>query len=722
MADPEPTQAALRLLRPVDDARDHLRGQESDAAMVVVAYQDFLCSYCRRLREVLKRLREALGDRLVYVFRPFPNEGAHPGAELLVRAAEAASEQGRFWEMHDRLFEREPPIDASDALGIARAIGLDLERFERDIESEAVRARVEQELADARRDGVTGTPTLFVDGVRYDGAWDFYSMLEAIERPVAGRLQRSARVFASLPTSAGLVLLFAAMVAIVCANTPAGPLYERVMAARVGVGPLGSMVSMTVREWFSEGLLSVFFLLVGLEIRREMTVGALADRRAAVLPFVAAVGGVVTPALIYLGINRGAAAHGWAIPTATDVAFTLGILAVLGARIPAGLRVFVAALAVFDDVLSVLTLAIFYPRSFEPRFLLAALVAVSMLFALNRARAYAIWPYLVVGLGLWASLHASGVHAALAGVILAMCLPTRPPPMAAPLLAQAATALAALEYAEREARRGGRDDWRPEREPIWDWATRNLSAASARLLSPADRVERAVAPWSAYVILPLFAFSAAGVSLATRFTSPEAPRIFAGIVLALVIGKPAGVLFASGLAIAMRVAVPPEGVARRHFLGAACLCGVADTMSLLMADRALTTPADAAVAKVAVLVGSVLARDPGRARAPASRGRGDACAAPVSYPRSRRSIMLRRLAALLAAPALLCTAYACSGAPDSTAGAGGATTTGASSSTSSTEQQHVELEQQRVELELVLDQRVVERRGRLHVEQQQQRE
>ena len=192
------------------------------------------------------------------------------------------------------------------------------------------------------------------------------------------------------------------------------------------------MLSLSVRDWFSEGLLSVFFLLVGLEIRRELTTGSLVDRRAAILPMLAAVGGVVAPALTYLAFNHGPTADGWSIPTATDIAFVLGLLAVLGDRIPAGLRVFVAALAVVDDVLSVLTLAIFYPRSFAPPYVLAVLGALLVLFAFNRARVYAIWPYLAVSFALWLSLHALGVHAALAGVLLAMCIPTRPPPARGP--------------------------------------------------------------------------------------------------------------------------------------------------------------------------------------------------------------------------------------------------------------------------------------------------
>jgi len=337
-----------------------------------------------------------------------------------------------------------------------------------------------------------------------------------------------------------------------------------------------------------------------------MTTGALADRRAAILPVLAALGGVVAPALIYLALNRGPASRGWSIPTATDIAFTLGLLAVLGDRIPVGLRAFVAALAVVDDVLSVLTLAIFYPRSFAPEFALAVLALFLLLVALNRARVYAVWPYVLTTIALWLALHALGVHAALSGVLLALCLPTRPAPTVGSLLAQAATALDALEDAERAARRAGRDEGRLEQDAVWEWAARNLSAASARLASPAERIERAVAPWSAYVILPLFAFSATGVSLRADFSASGMAGIFAGVVLGLVVGKPLGILLASAVAIAARLAISPEGVTVRLFAGAACLCGTGYTGALLMADRALS-PAGGAVAKLAVLVGSTIA-------------------------------------------------------------------------------------------------------------------
>jgi NhaA family Na+:H+ antiporter len=599
--------SAFKLLRGIDPGRDHIRGGSAPGGIVsVVVYGDYLCPYCRRLRHVLARLRQALGERLAYVFRQFPNERAHPGAFLISRAAEAAGKQGQFWQMHDLLYEQEPPLTEAHVFEFAQTLGLDTERFRHDLEGDEIKSRVEQDLAEGKRNGVTGTPTLFVDGIRYDGAWDFYSMLEALERPVAQRVQRSARVFASLPASGGLVLLLAAALALFFANSPLAPYYRLFIESTFGIGVPGSMLSLSVGAWFSEGLLAIFFLLVGLEIRREMTAGALADRRAAILPVVAAVGGVLAPTVIYLALNPGPTARGWSVPTATDIAFTLGILALLGERIPQGLRVFVAALAVVDDVLSVLTLAIFYPRDFELAWLLTSGLAIMSLVALNRGRVYASWPYVIVAIALGLSLHGAGVHGALAGVILAAFLPTRPAPAAGPLLAQAATALAALEQAENEAKDSG-DGRRIEQEPIWDWASRNLSAASDRLMSPADRIERAVAPWSAYLILPLFAFSATGVDLRVDLTSPFALPILLGVILGLVIGKPLGICLASWLAIKARIAVAPEDVTLRNFLGGACLCGVGDTVSLLMADQAFPQGTESAIAKIGVLIGSALA-------------------------------------------------------------------------------------------------------------------
>jgi NhaA family Na+:H+ antiporter len=271
------------------------------------------------------------------------------------------------------------------------------------------------------------------------------------------------------------------------------------------------------------------------------------------------------------------------------------------------LKVFVAALAVVDDILSMLVLAIFYPQNFQPLWLIASVAAVGLMFALNRWRVYVGWPYLVVTLGLWLSLQTAGVSAALAGVVLAAFLPTRPAPAAGPLLAQAATALAALEHAQTEAHDESGEPASIEQEPIWEWASRNLSAASERLLSPADNVEHAAAPWSAYLVLPLFAFSATGVSLALDVRSPAAAHVLTGVVLGLVIGKPLGVCLAALAAVKARIAIMPEDTSLLAFIGAAMLCGVSDPVALLMADEAFPHGGFAAVAKIGVLIGSILA-------------------------------------------------------------------------------------------------------------------
>jgi NhaA family Na+:H+ antiporter len=598
--------AERRLLRPFDRERDHARGGAGENAVDVVVYGDYLCPYCRRLRRVLERLRRTLGSRMVYVFRHFPNERAHPGATLLSRAAEAAGDQGKFWEMHDALYDHDLPVGEAQVREMVGQLHLDEARFAHDLASPETAARVDEDLADGRANDVKATPTIYIDGARYDGAWDFHAMLEAVDKPVGARVRSTARAFASLPASAGLVLLIAAVAALAFDNSPLASLYQGFVNAPLGIGPPRAALTLTVSDWLSDGLLSVFFLLVGLEIRREMTSGALTDWRAALLPVVAAVGGTLGPAAIYLALNPGPTAGGWSIATATNIAFALGVLAVLGKRAGAGLKVFVAAYSVMDDILSILILAIFYPRDFHPVWLIAAALAVAALATLNRWRVYTIWPYLVVTAALWLSLHTAGVEAALAGVLLAVFLPTRPAPSAAPLLAQAATALSELEHAERELRRKGDETRRLDQEPVWEWASRNLSAAADRLLSPAESVERAVAPWSNYLVLPLFAFSAAGIPLAANVFVQGGPRVLAGVILGLAVGKPLGIGLASLVAVKAKIALAPEGVTATAFLGAACLCGFGDTFSLLMADQAFPHGPYAAIAKIGVLGGSVL--------------------------------------------------------------------------------------------------------------------
>jgi NhaA family Na+:H+ antiporter len=597
-----------RLLRPIDAERDHIRGGGvRNRRVTVVIYGDFLCPYCRRLRQVFERLRNVLGERLVYAFRHFPNERAHPGAVLASLGAEAAGRQGRFWEMYDALYARQPPLDRPVLLEIAASLGLDLERFERDLDDPALRERVDEDLADGRRNGVTATPTIFVDGLRYDGAWDFYSMLEGLERPVGVRVQRTARAFANLPASAGLALLAAAAAALMLANSPLAPAYQQLVSAQFGIGLTPGVLSLSLADWCAEGLLSIFFLILGLEIRREARAGSFSDRRAAIAPLLAAGGGTAASALVYLMFNPGPTAPGWSTPVDTGLAFTLGVLAVFGARASPGLKLFVATYGVADDIITTIILAVCYPRAVHVEWLLAAAALVAAMATLNRWRVYAAWPYLVATLGLWLSLHFAGVSGAISGIALATFLPPRPAPTAGPLLAQAASALAELEHAEHELKRAGDEHRRLDQEPVWDWAGRNLTAAAERLLSPAERAERAVAPWSSYVVLPLFAFTAAGVPIAANLAVPNASRVLLGAAFGLAVGKPIGIVLTTWVAAKAKVGIFPADAAPLAFLGAAILCGIGDPLAFLLADQAFPSGPYAGLAKIGILAGSALA-------------------------------------------------------------------------------------------------------------------
>ena len=604
-----PASTGQRLLGPIDFRRDHVRGNSArDDRMTVLIYGDYLCPYCRRLGQVLDRLRRALGERLVYVFRHYPNERTHPGSELASIVAEAADQQGHFWEMHDALYEREPAhIDRPRLLEIAASLGLDTERFERDLDDPKVQRRVQEDLADGRRNGVTATPTIFVDAIRYDGAWDFHSMLEALERPIGAQVKRTARAFANLPTSAGLVVLIAAIAAMACANSPLQSAYQHFLNAQFGIGPTTGALSLSVGQWCSEGLLAIFYVILGLELRRELTVGTLANSRAALAPLLAGVSAVVVSAAVYLALNSGANSAGWPIPVDTGLPFILGILAVLGTRVSAGLKVFVATYGITNDLSSTLVLALLHPRDISLEWLLAALGTVATMAMFARWRIYAVWPYLFAALGLWLSLHLAGVSGALSGLALAAFLPPWPAPTAAPLLAQAASALAELEDAEHELRRTGQSQRRLEQEPVWDWATRNLLAAADRLLSPAERVERATEPWSTYVVLPIFAFTASGVTLAGDFRAHDAARVFGGVVLALAVGKPIGIILTTWAVAKTKIAFSLADATPLAFVGAAFLCGIADPFSFYLADQAFQASAYASVAKLGILAGSGVA-------------------------------------------------------------------------------------------------------------------
>ncbi len=368
----------------------------------------------------------------------------------------------------------------------------------------------------------------------------------------APRITPSAiRRFLESQSSAGLVLMGAAVLALVLANSPVGPSYDTILHAYVG--PL------SIGHWINDALMAVFFLLVGLEIKREMLDGQLSTWPRRVLPGIAAAGGMMVPALVYLSLNRGPTAAGWAIPAATDIAFALGVIALLGTRVPASLRVFLAALAIIDDLGAVVIIALFYTAKLSIPDLAGAVAATGVLIGLNRLGVRRLTPYLLVGAILWVLVFRSGIHATLAGVIVALTMPMRCTP--------------------------GRPDGDAD--------------------SPLHTLEHALHLPVGFIVVPIFGLANAGVPVLTLPAEALVAPVTLGVSLGLLLGKVTGVFGFSMLAVRLGLADMPAHAGKRQMLGVALLCGIGFTMSIFITLLAFpTSPILQAEAKVGVLAGS----------------------------------------------------------------------------------------------------------------------
>lgn len=358
--------------------------------------------------------------------------------------------------------------------------------------------------------------------------------------------------------ASGVILLVAAMFALLLANSPLDHLYSDLleMPVTIGVGPFE--LDKHLLHWINDGLMAIFFFLVGLEIKRELVTGELSTRKQATLPVIGALGGMIVPALIYTWFNwhDPIAAHGWAIPAATDIAFAVGVLALLGDRVPTPLKVFLLALAIIDDLGAIIIIAVFYTANLSITALALAALGVAALVALNRNGVLRLWPYVLVGLFIWLCVLKSGVHATLAGVTTALAVP--------------------------------------------------MTVPSGALRSPLERAQEALHPFVTYAVLPLFAFANAGVSLAGVTFDKVVDSIPIGIALGLFLGKPIGIFLFSRVAIALGIADRPEGATWAQLFGIAILGGIGFTMSLFIGTLAFTDPILAAEVRIGVLVGSLV--------------------------------------------------------------------------------------------------------------------
>jgi NhaA family Na+:H+ antiporter len=586
-----------RLDPPANGRTDHALG-DAGAAITLVEYGSYNCPSCLAANEVIANLRDHFGERMRYVFRHRPitgNEIARRAAELAQYAHETT---GEYWRAHEALMKRGAALKPEDLDAVAAEIGLPPRDGTHEEAWRRSQAKVQEDVDSAWRSGAGVSPTFFINNRRYDGPWDESALAEAMLGSLGHRVQTAALDFARWAPSSGLLLLTMIIVALTLTNSPAGPASEAFWEMPVGWSVGDATFNLPLREWFNDGLLTIFFLVVGLEIKRELTIGRLSIPRVAALPLAAAAGGMLLPASLYLlVVPPGQLAAGWAIPTTTDTAFAIALIALLGGRVPVELRIFLTAAVIVDDLVAIAILAIFYASGIDLQYLAASVAVTFVMVLLNQGGIYSPLPYGLLGIVLWGCLHGAGLHPTLAGVIVAAVTPTRPPANLSALMAQAETVIS------NELRRAGE---RVLRHGPSEPALRMLDSIHDRIESPAAKLLRSVEPWSSYLVLPIFALANAGLAWsATVLEGHE--RLILAIVLGLVLGKPIGMVLGAGLAVQLGLAVKPEEYSWRQMIGAGALAGIGFTMSLYIAGKAFPDRSDFAAAKIGIFIASFLA-------------------------------------------------------------------------------------------------------------------
>jgi len=419
-------------------------------------------------------------------------------------------------------------------------------------------------------------------------------------RMVPSRFIRPVLEFTRVEAAGGIVLLIAAVVALVWANSPWYESYFHLLESHIQIDGWIIHFDESVQHVINDGLMAIFFFVVGMEIKRELVVGELNSVKKASLPAMAALGGMIVPALIYVAFVASAqpdAVHGWGIPMATDIAFSVGVVALLGSRISIGAKLFLLALAIVDDIGAIVVIAIFYTEDLNFLWLVAGIGGLLVIYGARRAGVQHVMFYALIGTVVWYCFLESGVHATIAGVILGLMTPVR------------------ARYKDEEFRQKAKqvlDRWdanraSPHAAERLDQDALELAAVARSSVSPVDRLEHALHPWSSFVIVPIFALANAGVrfiggeaGIATELFSPVA----LGVAVGLALGKPIGISFATWLALRLNMGVLPRRTTMKTVFGLAALAGIGFTVSLFITDLAFRTDLFTDEAKLGIFLGS----------------------------------------------------------------------------------------------------------------------
>ncbi len=422
------------------------------------------------------------------------------------------------------------------------------------------------------------------------------------KRPIE-RIVRPFQDFTHKEASSGIVLLLAAAAALIWVNSPWSDNYHELWETHLRISVGGFLLDKPLEAWINDALIVVFFFVVGLEIKRSILVGELSSPRNAALPVIAALGGVILPALIYLGFNNlgSEGGQGWAIPMATDIAFSLGVLALLGSRVPLSLKLFLAAFAIADDIAGVTIIAVFYTEDISWMNFGIAFGFLGALIVANRLDIHNPLPYAVLGILVWYYFLQSGVHTTVAGVLVAATVPIRVRIDADRFLERAHILLAEFERHDEDS-----TDMLPATIDQRA-AVQELEIACQQVESPLQRMEHSLHPWVAFLIIPIFALANAGVALDSGLDSALTSSITLGVLVGLVAGKSVGVTVFAWLAVRSGVAAMPQGANWRQIFGVALLGGIGFTMALFITNLTFVNDGLIADAKIGILAGSIIA-------------------------------------------------------------------------------------------------------------------